>query len=254
MSLTLGSGMMATMPLSAPPFDPTTLVLSGYWRGPYSAMPWVRVASAGLSGNTNRDIVGNGSTDPSPGTPLNGIAPIGYRTAQDNEADVGPSAGNANIFLSASAYTVTMLISPIGTQPAISSPEWTGAFILFINSVDWYIALSSSGFSLLHSTTGFDDPPTITIAAATNTYHAVDIVFGGGNVKMRVDGGSYTTVSVPNLNSGSLSGNVLRLSRFIAHPNYDLIELMTSTIAQTDADLDKIRLHYFNPTYGLSFT
>src|SRR5678815_176148 len=87
-----------------PVFNPATLFLTGWWRGSYSASPWVGTASASSSGSNNAS---EATTPPAAGATVNGFAPVDF----DGVDDLLRADGTLDTYFATNAWTVSVLFN-----------------------------------------------------------------------------------------------------------------------------------------------
>lgn len=99
-------------------FDPTSLVLTGYWRDYTGSPPWVGVASAGVSGG--RDLTQSSAPkNPTAGSKLNGIASARGTTLADTGLVTTNDATNYMTFgVSGNCFGSgwSFLLEPVSTE------------------------------------------------------------------------------------------------------------------------------------------
>ncbi len=239
LSLSSVSGSGAVTPEGAV----AALSLTGWWRAPFTASPWVGVASAGTSGTHNASHATNA---PDVGAALNG-----FNTA-DFEA--------ANLDFLDTAVLTTMFAAD-GTQGSC-------AFLINIESRaadDASVFLESNIFTcstprvmLVASTSGiraglFDGAwkATAKQALANATWGLAQMRWNSTNLESRVNSGAWQTVAAgtPTILTGTV-----QLGRSTQSVNFFdglMADAFTAATRFSDADFDKYKT-YVNTRYGLA--
>lgn len=125
---------------SAPTFDPTTMDLTGYWRGNYTGDPWVGTSSAGVSGTRNLIQV---TDSPSVGSAKNGYTPANF----DGIAECLTGTSNMEDFLGSGAYTsLSVLQVDSGTLPSDATVVFNCPQIWSQDTGNAGVAISIGGF------------------------------------------------------------------------------------------------------------
>lgn len=227
-----------------PVFDPTTLDLTGYWRGSYAGSPWTGTASAGIS--AAQDLT-EGTNAPSVGAALNGFDPASFDGSNDRLTADGIMSDYASL-TSASGWVLfnaTSLFSAPATQDL--APQ----FFCDSNGV-MGIGVDSDGL-LLWIVTNAGIQQTPPIAVGTGAYHLLQWKFDGTNMVLRLDSGSWTTQLVSGVGFG-LGGTVpvgVKSDGSGAFFNGLVEEMAVSKVIHSDATFDNI-VGYVNDRYALS--
>ncbi len=211
--------------------DPTLLTLTGLWRGSFAGTPWTGVASAGSSSGKNLPVLG-GSQVPGIGTAINGFAPATFNGTNQALAN---TADTTTAFITTTAYFFSFLIKPV--TAVADTTVYDNPGLVTEAGGNWGIVFSSAGVRVYHSSATKN-----TLALATGSYAQVDITFTGGVLKMRKNGGAWTTVS-----SVAATGGITA-SAFRVGINYggaakftgDMMEILCGTTIPSDAQLDGI--------------
>ncbi len=224
---------------TGPTFDPTTLSLTGYWKN-FSASPWVGTASAGASGGRTLSAVGGSDPtlvsgaahfDPTAGTP---------QYLRDGTNTMG-------VYITSTAYTVSCLIKP-NTAGAAGANPYNNPSIFGEVGGNFGVEYSTGGVELFHYSGTYK---VVATALATGTIVLVDAKYDGVNIKIRVNGGSWTSLAAGAL---SVDNSQVRVGRNFASVFLaaDILELLVSDTAISDGNLNSYRTGWINPTYGLA--
>ena len=223
--------------------DPTTLSLTGYWRGSYSGSPWNGTASAGASSGRNLvTLVGA----PSTGTALNGYTPASFNGTSQALQDNTNTIDN---YISSTAYTVQLLLKP-SSAVATTGTVYSDPQLVCESGQNWGIAYTTDGITLYH----WDGTSlkTVNVALGTGSWAVVDAKYDGTNIKVRVNGGAWSSTAANSLTG--FTGNTMYMGVDAALDAFyaGLIEeCLVSDTALSDATLDGTRA-WFDSRYGLS--
>ncbi len=222
-----------------PTFDPTTLSLTGYWRN-FTAAPWVGTASTGAS--SGRTLSAVGGSDP---TLVSGAAHFDPAASPSQYLRDGTNTMGA--YISSTAYTVSCLLKPNTALSAGANPYNNPSIFGEIGG-NFGVEYSDAGVELFHYSGGYK---VVTKALATGTFALVDAKYDGVNIKIRVNGGSWTSLAAGSL---SIDDSQVRVGRNFASVFLaaDILELLVSNTAISDGDLDSYRTGWIDPTYGLA--
>lgn len=237
-----GAGRASKMASSV--LDPTTLSLSGYWRGSYAGSPWVGTASAGSSGGRNLTEATNA---PSVGAALNSLASADYDGTDDQLAASGVVASD---LIATGGYRVSFLAefdalpAPAGavySNPSVIMDTGTGNFGVVVNNAGVHAYHSDGSFKTASSAA----------AISTGTKYAIDVVYDGTNITVSVNGTAGTPVAAGNAVSitGAVSfgRNVFNDARLNGRI-WDLYTAQTDLAAVTSA----AHKAYINSRYALA--
>lgn len=238
-----------------PPFDPTGMLLTGWWRAPYSGAPLAANASLGSSG-TNGALV-NGGTAPSVGTALNGFATMDFVPASTHSLATGTAI---TTFLSASSFSIAVLFN------ADTAAADNGASAALNSQIfsDRDVSATATSVGVSFSTSGVvawvrdavSASKTRSIAACgTGGWHLAKVTWDGTTKTLKC------SIDANVLPAGSVSVNALTLSSALGGAgatgqdtvNFDgrIAEIMTSNVVFSNTDFDNIR-DYINNRYSLS--
>jgi hypothetical protein len=230
-------------------FDPATLSLTGWWRGSFSASPWVGTASAGTS--SANDLT-EPTNVPAVGSSVNGYAPADF----DGTNDLFTADGTATDYYTASAYSGWALVNidAIGTNDAT---PYNNDHILAPSADAFHgIALRSTGvvWAWSYDTgSGLFNGPTATFT--TSTWQLVQWKHGGGNLKIRVNEGAWDSSARSNLAAG-FSNDLIHIGynpQANKYLNGRVLDLAVASSALSDDDFDDV-LSYARGRYGLALT
>lgn len=217
---------------SAPSFDPTTMDLTGYWRGSYTGAPWVGTASAGVSGTRNLVQI----TDaPSVGTAKNGYTPASF----DGVAECLSGANNMEDFVGSGAYTsLSVLQVDSGALPSDATVAFACPQIWSQDNGNAGIAISTGGFRfwIFDSIESLKETAVATVSD-WSAWHVVVCRYTGAVFEISLNGAAFISETAA---SPGTFGIPLEVGR-----NYDstafftgfLMEqaFMTSSISDTNA-------------------
>ncbi len=239
LGLMLGVSMLGAAP---PALDPSTLALTGWYRGSFTAAPWVGTASAGSSGS--HSLITD-AHDPAVGTALNGHAAAdfaGTHWLHDNIT-------TEDVYLSPTAYRVHLLVYVTGTSapagaiydnPGLVTDSAGGSFGAVINS---------AGVHVYHAAVLVASSAD---ALAASAWHDIDILFDGAHVTITVDGVAGTPGA--SVSTGVLTGNPLVVGANYAKAvrfNGQIEDLILAATALSSTTPAAFR-GYNNARYGLA--
>lgn len=228
--------------------DPATLSLTGWWRGSYSGSPWSGNASAGSS--SGRSLSAENSPDV--GSPQGGFTSAFFVDSNNDRLTTGLGVSADNL-VSLTAYTISMLIKPGAGLNSIQSPVYSNPTI---------IADNGSTFGVV---CGLDAPCTVrfyhydtshkstSVSVSDAAWSAVDCRFNGSQISVRVNGGAWSSVAAGTLSS-AVNGQEVRVgcsADFNFYFDGDVMELLVSDAALSDATLDGVRAYYAG-RYGVA--
>ncbi len=219
-------------------FDPTSLVASLYVRGPFSASPWVGVASAGSSGGRN---LTEGTNPPSVGTTQNGIAPANF----DGTNDQLSSALTMGDIFAADGSEGEIWALYRSTTAAAASAGYDDAPILVDSGGNIDFNFTASGFGLYMNGTNQN------VAATNAAYHVARVRWDSTIQGITIDSASEATVA--NVTACPTSGTlVVGVGPYGGLLAGRLMELMTFRVVQADADFTAYKDDYIATTYALT--
>lgn len=225
-------------------FDVSTLSLSGWWRGSFSASPWSGVTSAGASGG--RDL-SEGTNPPSAGTAVNGFTPADFDGTNDIISSavqmtsfVGSSGGIAILFKADSAsapqseaYADTCLMSDAGGAPICFAINTSGLRATVYDGVSW--------------------KKTTAITCSFGEWHWGFMWWDGSNLYCQLDNGTIQSIAL----AGTVTpdGSVMRLgTNYSAASFYDgqILDVKMKNGVWTEAERTLI-IKESNARYGVPF-
>ncbi len=226
-------------------FDPATLSLTGWWRAPYSASPWVGTASAGSSGSRNLTEATN---PPSAGATLNGYAPASFDGVNDKLAGIAISNffktdGLAGSFVALLNPTTVAVTVNDDADPKVFGDS-TSTMALVLNGID--------PAGLLHYY-GADGPVDTTVRVATSGSWVI--------IRGKWDGSKvYCARNHTAFDAGTTYAGLSALSGLLkvgcnynasSFANLQLAELILADTVLTDGNFSDI-IDYINARYALS--
>lgn len=213
-------------------FDVADLTWSLWVRAPYGGSGWSGVASAGTSGSKNLATLTNA---PDVGAALNGLD--GADCDGVNEA-FNYTGGTADTVIASAAYTYVIACVPrspaapggVAYDDDIFFGDNGGVFGLGYNNN------SGGAFRAFH-----DDgavKTTASVACSADAFHTIAVRYDGTNLKIRVDGGSWTSVTAGNV-AATLSTVVFQLMKNYTTKYADgvLYEILVSQSSLSDGDI-----------------
>lgn len=224
-------------------FDPSSLPLTGWWRD-YAGAPWAGAASAGTSA---AHALAAGATVPTVGA-LNGHGTADYISGE-NLVDGGYTLGS---LFSAGAYTIAIL-AYVNTASAPGGNIYDVASWLVdtAGNASPGIGFSTSGVTVWHASGGVYDGPTV--PQATGAWFLLQAKYDGTNLKLRINGGAWSSVAIGNVTAGLAANFKSGLSwDNVRAIDGRVAEMITSDVALSDANLDSYRTAYLNARYNLS--
>lgn len=224
--------------------EPTLLVLQGYWRAAYAGSPWNGVASGGGSGGRNLTEATN---PPTADTPLNGLNSANF----DGTNDLLANATALSSYVSASAYSFWALVhvDSIGTNAA---NIWDNDPIWCDHTANIGVHMKSGGGGTVHLYHWDGASKSVSVAISTGTPQLIQGKFEGGNLKIRINGGSWQTAAAGN--ATVLTGTLLAGRNYPASSQFSdmkLYELGITNVALSDTTFNNLKA-YINNRYGLS--
>lgn len=237
---------------ATPAFNPAALSLTGWWRPNYSGSPWTRVASAGTSGDSNKDLITVG-TAPSNGAALNGYTPPDFNGSTQA---LSTSGAFAESVLPISGWEAVILFHA-DTGPGAAVNLYDN--VAFMESVGGPgLIWSSSGIGIVHH-----DAPNgwiggwHAVSNPTTEDHLGWFKYDGAahTIACAVDGGAYTTIASAQDSDRALANYGLTFGKSIisatSYFNGRMYEIMTAAAFTAGQRTDIIS--YFNGKYAKSF-
>lgn len=231
-----------------PVFDPATLALTGWWRASYPGSgTWSGTASAGSS-------VANGLLEvinaPSVGTAVNSLDPASFDGVNDKLAGAAFST-----FATDSAYGGWALIkvASIGTDAA--APSLYDNDNVWSNGAYAGLVLRDDGGGTVTVTLFHFDGGQKGVAAnfTTGAWQLVQWKYDGTNIKIRVNGGSWSSTAAGTLADLSSTFSLSASYDGTAHLDADVLEVGLIDSALSDANFDNV-LSYARSRYALALT
>lgn len=235
-------------------FDPTALVLQGYWRASYSASPWAGVASAGSSSGRNAT---EGTNPPATGTAVNGLVPADF----DGTNDRLTPTGTTDTYVAALAASGWLLVNidaiasnnanPLANDGIFGNEEGSGshAFGISVRNTGGglvYVSLNSGS-----SSGGASASRAITTGAwalITWRYTGSALQIGVNEAPGAAGGAASSAYST---SIGNLT-NVMRIGKATGvNFNGKILECAITDVALTDQNFADVKA-FCNTRYGLS--
>jgi len=165
-------------------FDPATLSLTGWWRASYSGSPWAGTASAGASGSRS---LSEATHPPTTGTAVNSLTPADF-----GGVNSVLSGAAISTYISASAFSLWVLFNAdtadSGAGGAYASPYLFGDTATYM-----FLSFDANGLNVRVSDGATF--PTVTVACATGGWHLAQVQYGSSTLKLRVDGGAWSSTA-----------------------------------------------------------
>ncbi len=225
---------------------PSVLSLDGWYQASYSGSPWSPTASAGTSG-TNGTLV-TSSVAPSTGTAVNSLTPATF-----NGSTQALVSGTAAMSALASVGAMTLLVlMKASATTAAASDFYDDPLLAGDSGGNCGLVYTSSGVRA--GVFQASSKQTTSIALATGTWALCVMRYDGTNVKCRVSTSSGTTDATPVASGNPVFGTSLYVGRNYANAKHyagDILEVITSATALSDANLVTIR-DYYNTRYSLA--
>jgi hypothetical protein len=230
----------------APPFDPATFSLTGWWRGSYSASPWTGTASAGASGSRN---LSEATNPPAAGAAVNGFTPADF----DGTNDLLASAATVANFFGASSTGWSGWVLVNADTLAADNSYNAEPLLLGDNGGNLAVTLATSGARLTSWTSA---PAVITTPYAafgsTGTYRLVQFRWTGAQIQIRVNDGAWQSAACASF-WAAIEGNTFRVGGRPGSAFLDgkILDCGLDDSSMSDADFDNIR-SYVNARYGVT--
>lgn len=226
-------------------FDPTTLPLTAYFKM-FGTAPWAGTASAGTSGSRTLSAVSG--SDPVAGDALNGINAATFDKDAGTPQYLRDATDLLDVYLSSTAYTVSVLIKPV-TAPSAGANPYNNASVFGENQGNFGLEYSDAGIELFHYSGSYK---TVAVALPTGSWALVDAKYDGTDIKIRVNGGAWTSLAAGSLTIAGSSQVRVGRNFSTVYLDASIMELLVSDTEISDADLDSYRTDYVDPTYGLA--
>ena len=230
---------------SASVFDPATLSLTGWWRGSFSASPWVGTASAGSSGT--RDLT-EGTNAPASGSAVNGFNPADF----DGTNDELSNATTMGTLLSASAWMAWVLFwaDGIDTSNADATAYNNDALICDAGQF-WGIHLRNTPTVQIYQ---WDGAAKVNAhAISTGAWNLICARYDGTNLRSSLNGGAITSLAAGNITTTT---HALKVGENAAgSPSYldgKILDIGMMASAGSDANITTDIKAYVNSRYNLA--
>lgn len=225
----------------------SALLLYGWWQASYAGSPWGGSASAGSSGSRP---LSEATNPPTVGTPVGGFNPASF----DGVDDLLTAFGQGSDYYSAAAYSGWALVNLVSSHTDSATAYLNDAILSAATSAAHGVTVRSSGLVQAFSydtSSGLIDGPTS--AFSFGVPQLVQWKYDGTNLKIRVNGGAWTSSARSNLGAAWDTQGM----QYGKNPNSapyldgDALDLALTNVAISDADFDRIRA-YMNQRYGVS--
>jgi hypothetical protein len=227
-------------------FDPATLAPTGWWRISFSGSPWTGTASAGTSGSNNLTEATNPPT--ATGT-LNGFTLADF----DGTNDI-LGGGAFTTYYDADGYSGWALVFVDAITTNSGSSFLNDAIVSDSGGIhEIYLTDNGAGtvnvgISHYNGTT----EPLATATFATGAWKLVQWKYDGTNIKIRVNGGAWSsTAAGGNLDASGANLRVGGNYNGTIFTDQKIAEVGLADLVISDADFDNIK-SYVNSRYGLS--
>jgi hypothetical protein len=235
-------GQLPLFVTSSAVFDPATLALTLWLKDYAGTSTWSGTASAGSSGSNS--IASFLASTPGT-TTLNGLS------IMDTSGIYGIYSGTTDTYFSSAAGTCCALFNA-DTAAAPNTNAYQDACFFLDRSGNANVALgfSSSGVRV-GLNTGADQTGHVT--AGTGTWHFVQARWDATDLEVRLNGGTWTTVSSSGGIGTALTGSFYSITNFALDAFFDgkLAQLFAADTKLSDTNLNGIR-SYLNSYYALS--
>lgn len=224
---------------SAAPFDPATLVLTGWWRASFTASPWPGTASAGPSAGPSLTEPTN---PPTVGTAVNGLTPADFNGTIQRLVN----AAAMTSFVSNAAGSIACLFfarTAAADAGATNNPS-------LIGDTDGRIVLEFSSLGVGLSSYDGATFTAVRAACGTGAYHLAQARWNSTTIEVRVDSGAWQTLArtVVIATATVRVGANFALTKFF---DGRILDLLTAQSRLDDATFDNIK-SYVNSRYALS--
>ena len=227
-------------------YSPAQEALTMWQRASYTGSPWTANASAGTS-------AANGSfteaTNPATaGTALNGRTPASF----DGTAKLLTSANTLATYVSATAFSVTVLVKP--ATPVASPTAGAGynepAILGESAQGYWYLTYTTGGVKIGHRDTTAGAWVEATQACTSGAWHLVHAWFDGVNISISID--SVAATIVASTNQELAATGAIRMGKgFSAFAPCDVAEVIMSATNLGATSRSKLK-SYVNTRYALA--
>jgi hypothetical protein len=229
-------------------YDPGLLPWSYWLRNFTTGLPGNNIYGASSAGTSGSRFMKYGDVaSPAQGSALNGHGVADFTPSSSQSIYNSLDISN---FISPTAYTVSFLVyarNPIAPAATI----YNGVLLAGTNdstNASWGIAWSTLGVNAWH----YDGAYKYTgwVAMSANAWHRIDVRYDGTNLKIRVDGGAWTSVAAGTAIFGSHTIYIGRNYNNV-YADMKIAEFMTATSVISDTDLASTRTSYQFARYGV---
>lgn len=198
MRLGLGLWIGDALNGSSGPLDPSSLVLTGWWRASYGGSPWAGTASAGASGSRS---LSEATNPPAVGAALNGLTPADF----DGDNDVLSSATAYTSYVSEAAGSMACLFfartaaEDAGVDQHFANPA-------LIADADAFMSLAFCDEGVRFTSVDTEAYGGVVVPCATGGWHAAIARWNAEALELSVDGGEWETLPFVTSLVGSTGG------------------------------------------------
>lgn len=244
--LTLGDGRILTYSFFGNNgLDSQSIQWSGYWRANYSASPWAGETSAGVSGSRN---ISDGTYPPVTGTTQNGYTPAGFTSSPPRR--LATSAYLIDYLgdgTTSTGWTVSVLVK-FNALPGADASYFDEPLLFGSDAGNLSLTVGASGIRLAAQDTAGATVLTPRIAVVTGQYYKIQAQWTGTNIRIRVDGGAWTTGgALTTYYSADFTGGKVKVGANYNNsvaPDADFLEVSCVPQVLSDAVLNDLNSYY----------
>ena len=236
-------------------FDPATLSLTGWWRGPYVSLatqPWQGTASLGVSGT--RVCNDTAPYNPLVGTGANGIASADVSFNTDFGRRFCPETALASLYATRNAHSGWAVFKARTVPSGVpnNGPFFNGSVLSFGAGV-FGIGVSTLGVEVyLHDGANI---PGIVTSFSTGVWHILRWRYSNPTLEVAVNSGGWQ--SLTNSTPVDLTGIDIQWGRNVSAAvngafDGEILDVGISNTALSQTDLDNVRT-YARDRYALPF-
>lgn len=242
-------------------FDPETqaefpqdLPWPGYWRATYGGTtPWPGMSSFGSSGSMP---LSDATWAPIQGTAVNGFFPASFFNSGGNPLRFQTPATLGGLLLSllgdgstSTGWTITVLIK-LGAYGTTGAAYYDQPLIVGSTGGNLTLCVTDTGVRLVSQDSAGTTTTPIDIALSLGTWYRIQAQWTGTQLRLRVDGGAWTSVALTSFWYADFAGGYLKVGANYANAaagalDAEILELGVSPqVWDTTGILDPLNAYY----------